>query len=181
MAPMGIGVLGEPGIIIKRKFRFTVQIDTPLGTVPIHFVKISARPQLEIEETEINFRNAVTWIPGKGKWQPLTLTYYDVANTNLMKPLWDWLASIYDFVNPQNLFQTEKAGWSSIVIIQMFDGCGSPLERWELREAWPTSINFGDLDYGVSEDATIELTLRYSQARYTGVCGPSPSPICIGC
>jgi hypothetical protein len=56
MAQMGIGELGRPNVIIKRKFRFTVEFDTPAGFVERHFVKLASRPHLEIDETEINLR-----------------------------------------------------------------------------------------------------------------------------
>jgi len=181
MAHMGIGLLGAPQIIIKRKFRFTIEIQTPVGLIPIWFVKIGARPQLQIEETEVNFRNAVTWIPGKARWQPISVTYYDVAD-GLLAPLYNWVASVYNFTQPAQLGMSEKCGWAGTVIIRMWDGCGSLLETWELGSAWPTAINFGDLDYANSEIATIELTIRYSEARMIGSCGtPTPAGICCGC
>lgn len=180
MVAMGIGDLGAPGVILKRKFRFTLEIATPCGNVPASFVKVAARPSLDIDETELNFLNGVTWIPGKGKWQPITVTYYD-TNSNNMGGLLSWIATVYDFTDPINLKQSEKAGWNGTALLTMYDGCGGPMERWLLGSVWPQSVNFGDLDYGNSEEATIELTLKYSEVRYQGICGPSPSPCCQGC
>jgi hypothetical protein len=182
MAAMGIGLLGAPNIIIKRQFRFTVEIQTARsGLIPIWFVKLANRPQLEIDATEINFRNAVTWIPGKARWQPLTITYIDVANS-LTKPLYDWVATVYDHMKIAQLPMSEKCGWAGTVLIRMWDGCGSLLETWQLGSAFPSGINFGSLDYASSEDATIELTIRYSEAQLFGACGtPTPSGSCCGC
>ncbi len=178
--PMGIGVLGAPNIIIKRKFRWTLEIATPCGFIPKHFVKLAARPQLEIDETEINFLNATTWIPGKGKWQPLSITYIDVTDGS-MQGLYNWIATVHNFTDPVNLSNSEKAGWNGVASLTMFDGCGTPLENWLLGSCFPQSINFGELDYASSDEATIELTLRYSEVRYQGLCGPSPSACCRGC
>ena len=181
MVAMGIGQLGAPGIIIKRKFRFTIEIQAPSGLIPQHFVRLGARPQLDIEEQEINFLNAVTWIPGKARWQPLTVTYHDVADGQ-MAPLYNWVATVYNFMQPATLPMSEKCGWAGTVIIRMFDGCGTILETWNLFSAWPTSINFGDLDYADSDTSTIELTIRYSEARLLGGCRtPTPSGNCCGC
>lgn len=180
MQSMGLGKLGAPDIIIKRKFRWTLKITTPVGDIPEHFVKIAAKPQLEIEETEINFLNATTWIPGKGKWQPIAISYIDTTHVE-MKSLYDWITTIYDFTDPINLKNSEKSGWNGTALLTMYDGCGSTVERWLLQSCWPQSINFGDLDYGNSEEAIIELTLRYSDVKYEGVCGPNPTPQCMGC
>lgn len=178
---MGIGDIGAPAVIIKRKFRWTFEIDTPnKQKVPIHYVKVANRPSLEIEESEINFLNATTWIPGKAKWQPLSVTYVDVQNKE-MKPLYDWILSLYDFNSNTELFCTEKAGWNATAILKMYDGCGNPLEQWSLSNCWPTSVNFGDLDYSSSEEATIELSLRYSSVLYVNHCGETPKGNCSGC
>ena len=169
---MNIGLLGDSKIIIKRKFRYTLTIDTKCppttdsengqsnGHISEHFVKVASRPQLEIEEQELNFLNAVTWIPGKAKWQPLSVTYIDVCHSE-MESLYKWIATIYDFTDPTNLTQAEKSDWDGTAILTMFDGCGNPIERWTLGSVWPQSINFGDLDYASSEECTIDLTLRY--------------------
>lgn len=178
--PMGIGLLGAPNIIIKRKFRWTLEISTPCGFVPKHYVKLAARPSLDIEETELSFLNATTWIPGKGKWQPISVTYIDVASAE-MAGLFSWIATVYDFTDPINLRQSEKRGWNGTALLTMYDGCGTPLEIWQLQSCFPQSINFGDLDYADSAELTIELSLRYSDVRYLALCGANPTPCCIGC
>jgi hypothetical protein len=56
------------------------------------------------------------------------------------------------------------------------------METWELKDVWPTSIDFGDLDYATSDECTIQLTLRYSDVKYTNQCpGFEISPCCTGC
>ena len=192
--PMGLGKLGDPSIIIKRKFRYTLEIEQGESSscqwyIPPHFVKLAARPQLEIDETELNFLNAVTWVPGKGRWQPLTVTYIDVSTAGVenasMDGLYKWLTTVYNFMDNRESFllrQAEKRDWIGTATLRMFDGCGTPLETWILKSVWPQSINFGDLDYGDSEVATIELTLRYSDVIYERHCGlPGVESCCSGC
>lgn len=184
MRNMGIGELGGEDLIFKRKFRWTFRFENICQglKVPESFVKVAARPNLTIEETEINFLNAKTWIPGKASWETITLTYYDVAdraNSNL----WNWLASVYNFTNPVTLeMGANRNQYAGRGILVMYDGCGTPLERWQLDDAWPQAINFGELDYSSSEEATIELTLRYGQVRYQSLCPQfKPTPCCSGC
>jgi len=181
---MGIGELGESKRIIKRKFRYTCTFNTKLGPIPEHYVKVAARPQLEIDELELQFLNASTWIPGKGRWQPLNITYIDTTDER-MKPLYDWVATVYDFqlyAGGVNLKQSEKQGWVSECIIRIFDGCGNELEKWELLNCFPQSINFGDLDYASNDECNIDLTIRYDRVKITSSCGgPEPTGLCIGC
>lgn len=178
---MGIGALGAPNIIIKRKFRWSLAISTPCGNIPASYCKLAARPNLEVEDVELNFLNATTWIPGKAKWQPISITYIDVANQD-MQGLYNWMASVYGFQWPVALPQGEKASWNGTALLTMYDGCGSIIESWLLGSVFPTSINFGDLDYSSSDPATIELTLRYSDVQYFGGCGlTAPAYCCRGC
>jgi len=181
MVNMGLGTIGNAGIIHKRKFRWTFAVDGPCDIkVKESFVKLASRPNLSIEETEINYLNGKTWIPGKGTWETITITYYDVAGENI--GLWSWLASVYDFASdnaPVALKQaTARQDYSGTCTLTMYDGCGVPIESWTLSDAWPQAMNFGDLDYSSSEEATIEVTLRYAQVQYKNFCGQDPINCC---
>lgn len=183
--PMGIGVVGRADMTFKRKFRFTFEIlgfcNNEKNKVPEHFVTVASRPNLSIEETEINHLNAKTWIPGKASWETITVSYMDVANDE-MRTLWNWLATMYDFTDPVQLSQGEKRDWNATGILNMYDGCGTLLEGWELQHMWPTSINFGEVDYSTSDIATIELTLRFSDVKYRSYCPNfTPQSCCSPC
>lgn len=179
--PMGIGKVGRSDMTFKRKFRFTFQIqgfcNNEQNVVPESFVTVASRPNLSIEETEINHLNAKTWIPGKASWDTITVTYNDVAHDE-MRTLWNWLATVYDFTDPVMLRQAEKRDWDATGILNMYDGCGTLIEGWEMQHMWPTTINFGELDYSSSDIATIELTLRFSDVKYRSYC---PDFIPAGC
>ncbi len=191
---MGLGAIGDGKVIFKRKFRWTFEIEfccnnvvdgvlQPPKVVAKEFVKIGARPQIDIEEIEINYLNGKMWIPGKGTWQTMTVTYYDVAgatnnglNTNSVLA---WIATIYDFTDcrclPMNSVPEQYEGVARLVL---WDGCGNPLEAWLLRHVWPQSVNWGDLDMSSSEECTVELTLRYSDVSYRSFCPNQPIDKC---
>ena len=171
--PLGLGALGNSGLVFKRKFRWTMSIGFCDGTkvVPQEFVKVGARPQLDIEETEINYLHGKTWIPGKASWEAITVTYYDVATKDNVD-LWSWIASVYDFTSPDCLWMNSKrSGYAGVASLYLLDGCGNPVEFWQLGDVWPTSVKFGDLDYANSETVDIEVTLRYSSVSYIPFCG----------
>jgi len=185
--PMGIGVLGSADIVFKRKFRFTFEIKEVCGgnDVPPDFVKIAARPSLSIEETQIDFLNGRTWIPGKGFWETITVTYNDVAVTD-MQPLYNWLNSIYEFGGDQAHVSLRQGSRRSdnvaTGIVKLWDGCGTLIETWTLRNMFPTGVNWNDLNYGDTEIATIDLTLRYSDVSFVSNCPAfTPETCCTPC
>lgn len=182
---MGLGDIGNRNLIFKRKYRWTLAIDTCAGKIPLNFVKLASRPNMTIEETEINFLNGKTWIPGKGTWETITVTYYDVGGgpgNNFSNAIYGWLNSVYEFRDPVRLRQASKWGeYGGTATLLLFDGCGNEMERWILRQVWPQAINWGDLDYANSEEVTIELTLRYSEVEYSNSCGGIANCGCTGC
>jgi hypothetical protein len=182
---MGLGVIGGPEVIHKRKFRWTFAVDRngSGSPVPATFVKLAARPNLTIEETEINYLNGKVFIPGKGTWETITVTYYDVSTGSEDNiGLWSWLADVYDFTEPTQLKQNSKRKcYTGTGTCKLYDGCGNSLETWKLNDCWPQAVNFGELDYSSSEEVTIEVTIRYAGVKYTNDCGNQPTTYCCGC
>jgi len=181
MINMGLGELGGPQIIHKRKFRWSFEVTKgPCGlSVPRSFVKLASRPNISFEETEINYLNGKTWIPGKATWETITVTYYDIASDDNIG-LWSWIASVYDYTDQVGLrMGTARQDYAASAELIMYDGCGSPLEIWSMGDAWPQAVNFGELDFANSEEATVEITLRYAQVNYTNMCGAQPQPCCV--
>lgn len=204
---MGLGILGNPLLVYKRKFRWTLLLSfcpsdpderpsSDQKTVPEQFVKMGARPQLDIEETEINYLHGKFWLPGKATWQSMTVTYYDVAGTvaSALSPfsgdgsgafpaggtgeltsIFEWIASVYDITNPTTLqMGGALQDYEGYGILRLYDGCGQTIERWNIEGMWPQSVNFGELDMNSSDDVNIELTLRYRAVTYVPLC-PSGS------
>ncbi len=187
--PMGMGTLANSSIVFKRKFRWTFEvINVCSGNVPETFVKLAARPNISIEEQEINFLNGKLWIPGKGTWETIAVTYYDVAagqsGASDMSVVYSWIASVYNFTDPIRLQQSSTAaGYSGIGVLNLYDGCGTGIEQWQLGNMWPQAINFGELDYSSSEECTVEVTLRYSQVKFVPLngCMKPLTACCSGC
>lgn len=192
---MGIGLLGDRRIIIKRKFRWTLRIEGICNgkfIVPDSFLVSASRPNLDIDEQQIDYLNATTWIPGKGRWQTMEVTYLDVAiPAGVSAPerggqpinIYNWLASVYDFSNPTALkMGSNRLDYAGTGILVLYDGCGNPLEQWILNDLWPKAVNWGDLSMDSNEAATIQLTLRYSSVDYTSFCPRGkPQSCCTGC
>ena len=187
---MGIGPLNN--VAFKRKYRWVFSVENIGGNAGFgisgRYVKSANRPNLDIEEQEINFLNGKTWIPGKATFNDIQFTYYDVAVqddptvTNLLA----WINRVYNFTSAPPGFApdapvisaTQRSyaytaagdGYAGTGKLVLLDGCGYPLEQWTLVNCWPKTIDFGDLDYSSSEECNIVVTLRYSFARYISAC-----------
>ncbi len=182
---MGIGVLGRPDLSFKRQNRFTFEIVGFCGDqknrVPDYFVQVASRPKLSMDETEVNFLNAKMFIPGKGTWETMTVSYLDISHHE-MRPLYNWLATVYNFTDPIRLNQGNKRDWDATGILNMYDGCGSLLEQWQLQHMWPQAIDFGEVDMSSSEIAKIDLTIRFSDVVYRSYCPDwTPESCCTPC
>lgn len=185
---MGLGALGLSGTSIKRKFRWTLTI-TPKcdgknggqypayantgignGLIGPNFCKVAARPNYDIEETELNFLNAKTWIAGKLTWQSITATFID-ANAAEIQNLYVWLGQNARLDDDVKFWQgTSFQDYAAVAELILYTGCGQAMEIWQLDNVWPQAVNFGELDYSSSEEVQIELTLRYDKVKYTSFC-----------
>lgn len=187
--PMGLGTLSKATTIFKRKYRWTMSLQTPCGRIPETVVKVANRPQIDIDETEINYLHGKMWIPGKAAWQTTSVTFYDILEkngngNNDITYLYSWLSTVYAFHDSTGLHQSSikgdgltqntsasGGGYAGTATLNLYDGCGDTLETWVLGHVWPQSINFGELDYASSDEATVEVTLRYSEVQYNAAGG----------
>ena len=169
---MGLNQLGEnPDLIIKRKFRWTFEATTCGGNqIPPYYLKSASRPELTMDETQIDFLNGRMWIPGKATWAEMPVTFIDVAAPDFA-PLWGWLSSVYQFDVPASLqMNTKPAEYQGTAYIYLYDGCGNIIEEWTLNNCWPKSYKFGELAYENSEVCTIEVSLRFWNVTYASTC-----------
>lgn len=173
---MGIGSvgLGDPNLTLKKKFRWTFEVTGPGQYVPPYFCKAASRPSFSMEETQIDFLNAKAFVPGKVTWEEMTVTFLDAAGSIQGQPteaLYNWIARSYNFTNYINNFMNSKrSAYTSQILINLYDGCGSVVEYWMINDAWVKNAKFGELMMESNDNVEVELTLRFSQVRYYSVC-----------
>jgi len=190
---MGLGDIAGSKTIFKRKFRWTLSFlvncnGKSAGTIPESFCKTASRPKLSIDETQVDFLNGRMFVPGKGVWQEMSVSYYDVTNAEIA-PLWSWLNSVYQIFEQgadpstmQKHMASRLGDYTGTGTLKLLDGCGSPVETWKLFNAWPKEIDFGELDMASSDLCEIKATFRFSDAGYVNHCLPStPTTCCFGC
>jgi hypothetical protein len=201
---------------MSRKFRWTLEADFPSGKLEPQFVKVSARPNIEIEE--VNYLQEKQLKPEGGTWQTITTTIFDVNSEDpKILPLWEIIKAVYDFTDQDKVKErtpeeiAKVAGTLKLQLLcpkyeyqpppkpvepvpprepgnvmgigrigdfygdRTFVGWDT-LEEWTLKNAWPTSINFGELDYSSSDTCEIGITWRYSDVIYKNMCKPWQPP-----
>lgn len=153
---MGLGKLGKSDVVFRNKVRWTIEF--PELGIEECFVKLAARPNLKIEEEEINYLR-----------ETVTVTYYDVSgdvdNNEELKKLYSWLGKAWELDDKGNTRPTAEENRTT-VILRLYGGCGDLWEAWTLMEVFPKAINFGDLDFSSSGCVTLELTLGYTDVKY---------------
>jgi hypothetical protein len=170
--------------IFKRKFRWTLSI-TACGTdlMTDEVCKTGNRPNIDIDEQQIDYLNARMWIPGKATLETLEFTFFDVSGP-VVGNLISWLKGVYNFSDEVNLCMSSKmtGGYAGTGTLILYDGCGTAMELWRLIDCWPKTLNFGDLDMSSAEECTISLTMRYRNLDYQGFCGSNEFDCgCQGC
>jgi len=193
---MGLDTLSNPNLVFKRKYRWSFGASWNGGIIAPTLVKSASRPNLEIGEQEINYMHGKMWIPGKPEYQTMEVVYFDVGGNigqSSIRNLYSWLASVYNFtgstVGPRTYTQASKmgdgtnnVGYAGVGNLELYDGCGSIMEQWQILGMWPKTLNFGDLAYDSNEEVTVSVTFRYHDVRYQMFCpNGTIQPICAGC
>lgn len=179
---MGLGIIGRRDIVFRTKFRWTFTIQGIVGeenknnTISMLPPLKAARPSISIKEMEVRHSDEVVYYPGRQDWKTINLTLYHIQCAN--NPIFDWLKLIYD---PTDSVDPFKYGLDvpepddpdctrcdpfikPEANCTLYDGCGEIMEIWTYECVWPTSIDWGELDYESNDLVYVDLTLRYARA-----------------
>ena len=157
----------------KRRFRykFILGADGLGNTLQEFFVKTATMPKANISTIEHSYFDYNLKFPGRLTWDPISVTL--VAPSNGANDPTDVLYQLirsagYVFPNePQaRTSSLSKAGFTKAgrmpnPAIELLDGNGKTIERWVLKNAFLTSVDYGgSLDY--TSDEMLELTIEIS-------------------
>ena len=141
----------------KLQNRFIMQIDG----INAYLVKGMARPSIESEEVTLEHMNVTRYVKGKSRWQTIDITLYDPVVPSAAQQVMEWVRLHHESV-------TGRDGYSDFykknITFNLLDPVGAVVEEWELKGAFITSANFGDLDFSSSDPAEITLSLQYDYA-----------------
>lgn len=162
----------------KLKYRFRVNL-LNFGVEPsVELTKQVAdvgRPKVSFEEMPIDVYNSKVKLAGKYSWENITLNLRDDAAGNVQKLVGQQVQKQFDFMEQASArsgidykFQTQ---------VEVLDGGNGAqeitvLERFELYGCFLQNVDYGDMNYGTSEPATVALTIVYDNAiQFKGATG----------
>jgi hypothetical protein len=147
--PMDLG-LDRNVTCIKRKFRWLVRGMRGDEMLFEHFVRVTSRPNLKIEETSLEKDGKTCWIPGKAEWEAIYFTLYGISDQEA---------------------ETVSDGLrvADRVELSLLDGCGCLLELWTLK-GLETLHCKKITDYAPPEEfSDLEINLKYEEVNYENV------------
>lgn len=139
--------------LAKRRFVFAIEgIDS-------FIIKTAARPQVTTEEIAVPWINSTRYIAGKTKFGTLALTLHDPIAPSGAQQVMEWIRLCFESVSG-------RAGYADFykrdIQIKMLDPVGTVVQLWDVKGAFITEANFGDLSYEAEGDlAEIQLTVRF--------------------
>jgi len=143
-----------------RKNRFILRFPDELG-IQEWWVSTAARPNYTSQEVEIPFLNTSTFVAGRFQWETMQVVFRDPIGPSATQALMEWIRLHSESVTGR---QGYAAGYKKDVELELLDPTGVVIEKWILQGTMLTSVNFNDLDYGSSDVADINATLRFDRA-----------------
>jgi len=125
-------------------------------------MKTAARPTFSTSEVEVGFMNHTRYLAGKTKFGTLGVTLYDPIAPSGAQQVMEWVRTHFESVSG-------RSGYADFYKrdcqIKMLDPIGTVVELWDVKGAFITEANYGDLSYDEAGAPTeISLTLRFDNA-----------------
>lgn len=142
----------------KNRFVFSFPADTGIQS---WWVSTSSLPSINQNATELQFINTSTWVLGRYTWDEITITFRQFIGPSTNQALMEWVRLESESVTGR---QGYAAAYKRNISILMLDPTGVAVQKWVLVNAFPTTVNFGDLGYDGDDVATTEVTIKYDFA-----------------
>jgi hypothetical protein len=162
----------------KLKYRFRVEfqnfgVSTPRTELTKQVMDFT-RPTVSFEEMPIPIYNSTIKLAGKYSWGDVTCTLRDDAGGAVSKLVGEQLQKQLDFAEQASA--SSGIDYKFVTQFQVLDGgngANEPqvLETWELYGCFLKEVNYGDMNYGTSEPATISMTVTFDNAVQTNTAG----------
>lgn len=141
----------------KRKNRWVLMIEG----IDAYIVKTAAQPTYETEEVEVPFINARRYLAGLTKFGTMQITLHDPIAPAGSQQIMEWVRLHFESVSG-------RSGYADFykrdIQLKLLDPIGSVVSLWDIKGAFITSANFGELTYEDGGLIEIQLTLRYDNA-----------------
>ena len=151
----------------KLKYRFRVTLlgfGTQASTELTKQVIDVSRPKISFEEIEVPVYNSKIYLSGKPTHEMLTLNVRDDAQGNVIKLVGQQIQKQFDFLEQASA--RSGIDYKFTTRVEVLDGGNGALgpqvlETFECFGCFLQNTDYGDLNYGTNEVATVALSIRY--------------------
>jgi hypothetical protein len=110
------------------------------------------------EIVEVHFANSKSHQAGKATFEGGSFNFMDVIDMDTETSLRLWRDRVYNPETGQIGYVDE---YKEDIKVTLYDPKGVIQHIWTLYGAWPSSVNWGQLDYNANEKRQIELTITF--------------------
>jgi hypothetical protein len=158
----------------KLKYRFRVifenfGVSTPRTELTKQVMDFT-RPSVSFEEIVLDIYNSKIKLAGKHSWEDLTCTLRDDAGGQVSRLVGEQLQKQLDFMEQASAASGIDYKFTTrFEVLDGGNGAFEPvaLETWEIYGCYLKSVNYGDMNYGSSEAATVAMTVAFDNAVQT--------------
>jgi T4-like virus tail tube protein gp19 len=145
-----------------RRHRYKFETFGPLNSILLYSHK-AQRPTPEIDRVTMHHGQDEVYFPGKNRWQPIDISFYEAAQGNdlVASAIYKWWsASVIDIQG-----STVSAQFRQKATLLLINGDGDSLWRYEMLNCWPINVVPDQLDYGDNGVAEITFKLVMDKAK----------------
>lgn len=156
----------------KLRYRFRVMfenfgISRPTTELTKQVVSF-ARPNLTFENIDLPVYNSTLKLAGKHSWADIQTEIRDDASGAVSRLVGEQMQKQLDFLEMASAASgIDYKFLTKFEVLDGGNGAAEPivLETWELYGCYLQAADYGPMNYGTSEAATITLTIRYDNAN----------------
>ena len=155
----------------KLAFRFRVTfenfgISTPRTELTKQVMNFS-RPNVSMENIELNVYNSKVNLAGKYTWDPISVTIRDDSLGVVSRLIGEQMQKQFDFFEQASA--ASGIDYKFVTRCEMLDGANGAneptvLETWEMYGCYIESSNYNELDYATNDAMNIGLSIRFDNA-----------------
>jgi hypothetical protein len=132
-------------------------------------------PKITTERKELHYMNDRAYVPGKPEFDTIDFSFYEYvgddpqsfSEKNAGSILKSWQNKIY---NPQTGIMSPKKSISTSLFIYQISGDGTIQRRWNVYGAWPTSVEYDELDSENTADVmSVKTTISFDWAKIDNI------------
>jgi hypothetical protein len=151
----------------KLKYRFRVTLlgfGVSAATELTKQVSDVTRPKVSFEEMTLDVYNSKVYLAGKHTFETVQLTLRDDASGEVQKLVGQQIQKQFDFLEQASA--RSGIDYKFTTRVEVLDGgnaqlAPTTLETFELYGCFVQNVDYGDLNYGTNEAATVALTIRF--------------------